>query len=144
MASEHNIELVQADGMTLIAKADSGHWVVLDLDESNGGTDAASRPFETFLMSVAGCTAVDTILILKKMQVSYKRFSIKLHATRREEHPRIPDKMKIEYIIEGENIPEDMVKKAISMSQEKYCSVSAVVKMAGIPVEWSYKIIGAN
>jgi len=139
--SGFNIELLQVNGLTLMAKANSGHWIAFDADKDIGGADAASCPFEVFLASIAACTAIDVILILKKMKVKYDSFRINLHAARRAEHPKVPESISIEYIFEGDNIPNENIEKAISLSLEKYCSISAVVKMAGIPVEWSYNII---
>ena len=141
MADEHIIELVRADGLTLIAKGDSGHWVTLDSAPEFDGYDAATRPFELFLTSIAGCTAMDVLSILKKMKVDVRDFRMKLSAKRRNEHPKVPTEIKIKYIFKGEKLPKNMIEKAIRLSQDKYCSVSAVVKMAGIPVKWSYKLI---
>ncbi|MCD6418593.1 osmotically inducible protein OsmC, partial [bacterium] len=54
---------------------------------------------------------------------------------------KIPTEVLIEYLFVGDDIPEDKVEKAIKLSQDKYCSVSAVVKKAGIPINWHYKIV---
>ncbi len=144
MANEINVELTRVDGLTLMAKADAGQCVDFDAAEAYGGTNGATRPFEAFIMSLAGCTAMDVISILKKMRVEYEKFKIKVTAIRKTEHPKVPEKIFIEYILIGDNIPEESVKKAISLSQEKYCSVSHVVKMANIPVEWKYSIIAVG
>ncbi len=146
MGKEVNVELVQVDGLTILGKADSGHWIVMDAAPDVGGNDAGIRPFETFLVSLAGCTGMDVIAILSKMRVPFKRLRVKLHAVRKDTHPKIPERVEMTYIIEGdpEKISPENVEKAIKLSQDKYCSVSAVVKKAGIPVEWDYKIVESN
>ncbi len=137
------MEIVQVEGLTLLGKADSGHWIVMDAAPDVGGDDGGIRPFEDFLVALAGCTAMDVISILKKMRVPFLRLRTKLFAERKDEHPKIPKFIQMTYIIEGnpEEIDTKKVEKAISLSQDKYCSVSAVVKMAGIPVEWKYEIV---
>ncbi|MCD6594409.1 OsmC family protein [bacterium] len=140
MANEVNIELIQVDGSTIIAKANSGHWVVMDSDTYFGGYDSATKPFELFLVSLAGCTAIDVISILKKMHIPLRKLKIELNAPRRNKYPKIPTKIDIKYIFEGENLPKENLEKAIKLSQDKYCAVSAVIKQAGIPINWIYEI----
>ncbi|MCD6417615.1 OsmC family protein [bacterium] len=135
------MELIRAKGLTLLAKADSGHWITFDAHETVGGNDAAIRPFETFLSSLAGCTAMDVLSILNKMRVKVADFKMNLFVNRAEQHPKIPTEVLIEYLFVGDDIPDDKVEKAIKLSQDKYCSVSAVVKKAGIPINWYYKIV---
>ena len=143
MGKEVNLEVIQLEGLTLLGKADSGHWVVMDAAKDVGGSDGGIRAFENFLVSLAGCTGMDVISILNKMRVPFKRLRIKLHAPRKDTHPKIPEKIEMTYIIEGNpaDIDNKKVEKAIKLSQDKYCSISAVVKMAGIPVEWKYEIV---
>lgn len=140
MANEVDVELIQVEGLTLIARAGSGHWVSMDSSPEFSGYDAATRPFELFLVSLAGCTAMDVISILQKMRTPPRKLKVKLNAMRENEHPKIPKKIDIVYIFEGDNLPKHNIEKAIRLSQDKYCSVSAVVKKAGIPINWKYEI----
>ncbi|RKZ33330.1 hypothetical protein DRQ33_04440 [bacterium] len=140
MGDEIKIELTQADGLTLLARGNSGHWVVMDADHEYGGNESATKPFELFLISLAGCTAIDVLSILDKMRIRLEKFKIELTTTRREKYPQIPKGIDILYIFEGENINRENIENAINLSHEKYCSVSAIVKEAGIPIGWRYEI----
>jgi putative redox protein len=140
MSAEYNIELQALKGQTVLVKSDSGHLTLFDVPVEHGGLGGAPSPFEAFLASIGGCTAMDVISLLKKMRVEYTSFSIEIKARRADEHPKIPTSVELIYKFEGSNIDESAVAKAIELSQEKYCSVSAVVKKAGIPVTWRYEI----
>jgi len=83
---------------------------------------------------------MDVISILQKMRTPPRKLKVKLNAMRENEHPKIPKKIDIVYIFEGDNLPKHNIEKAIRLSQDKYCSVSAVVKRAGIPINWKYEI----
>ena len=143
MGKKVTVEILQVDGLTLVGKADSGHWVVFDADESHGGHNAAIRPFETFLVSLAACTAMDVISILKKMRIPLKRLAVRLEAEREDDHPKVPKYIKLNYTISVDSpdaVDISKVKRAITLSQDKYCSVSAVVRMAGIKVDWDFEV----
>ena len=137
-----NIELKQIGNMKLHAVGNSGNDIYFDTSEKHGGDNSAATPFETFLSTVIACSAMDIIAILRKMKIDYSSFKIKLSSDRTIEHPKIPRFIDIEYILEGKNIPMENFEKAVQLSQDKYCSVSAVVKKAGIPVNWKCTVIG--
>ncbi len=142
MSKELKVHLIQGDGLTLLAKSDSNHWIVFDTSEEYGGNSGAIKPFEAFIASLGGCTGMDVLSILNKMRVPFQRLLIEITVQSVEDHPKIPSHIDIVYIIEGneKEISTEKIEHAISLSQEKYCSVSAVIKKAGIPIEWSYKI----
>lgn len=135
----YRAELSQIDGSTLWAKTSSGHSFVIDTSSIYGGNDSAPSPFEYFVASIAGCTSVDVISLLKKFGIRYEKYRIEIEAERSEEHPRVPTRVRIKYIFYGKGIDEELVKKAITLSQEKYCSLSAVVKKTAT-VEWEYEV----
>ncbi|MBN1541428.1 OsmC family protein [candidate division KSB1 bacterium] len=129
----------QIKGMSLAGKADSGHWVTLDGPEALGGYDAAARPMELFLLGVGGCTSMDVISILAKKRMNVEDFALELETDRAEEHPKVFTRIRMKYIITGKNIKEEAVRRAIELSQEKYCSASAMLKPT-VPVETSFEI----
>jgi putative redox protein len=127
-------------GMALAAKADSNHWLTMDAAETNGGMDAGSRPVELILMGLGGCTSMDVLSILQKKRVTLDDYEVLIEADRAEDHPKVFNQIKLKFIFYGKNIPEEAVKRAIELSETKYCSVSAMLsKTATITVEYEIK-----
>jgi len=128
------------DGMRFVATAQSGHAIIMDTDKDKGGFNSAPTPMELLLVSLAGCTGMDVIYILRKMKIEPEQFEIVVKAERAEEHPKVYKKTEITYLLRGKSIPEDKVKQAIELSQNKYCSVSATMKEVG-EITYNYKIV---
>jgi putative redox protein len=129
----------QLRGITLAAKADTNHWVMMDGRDSSGGEGAASTPKELLLMALGGCTSMDVIPILKKMRVHLEDFEVRLTGNAREEHPQVFTDIHIEYVFYGNTIPEADVQRAIELSTTKYCSVSAMLRDS-VKITHSYTI----
>ena len=108
----------------------NGHKIVIDADSDVGGDDLGPRPKPFMLAALGGCTGMDVVSILKKMRVEIKSLNVKVEGSLTEEHPRHFYKMHVIYEIEGENLPMEKVKKAVSLSEDRYCGVSAVYKEA--------------
>ena len=108
----------------------SGHHVMMDALPVVGGEDKGSRPKELMLASLAGCTGMDVVSILKKMRVPFTALDIRVEADLTEEHPKHYAKMHIIYEFAGEGLDPLQLKKAVDMSQERYCGVSFVYKKA--------------
>ena len=106
----------------------SGHSVLMDASQSVGGEDRGPKPMEVFLLSLGGCTAMDVISILNKMKQEVTDFKIEIESERASEHPKVYTYVKLTYIIEGRNLSPQLVNKAVNLSQNKYCSVSAMLK----------------
>ena len=134
------VEVKQADGSTLIGKGESGHWIVMDAPREFGGHEAGCKPMELMLLSLAGCTAIDIISLLNKMKVDFNDLQVKVSADRAPEHPKVFSSIKLEYYIFGKNLDEKKIEKAIRLSQEKYCSISAMLKHS-VPMTYTYKLI---
>jgi putative redox protein len=122
-----HITVQQAHDATFVARGDSNHWVVLDSIKKFGGAEAGTKPMEMVLMSLGGCTGMDVLSLLKKMRVDIDDFRIEISAERADEHPKVYTKIHIKYIFKGDDIGEDKVKKAVNLSQDKYCAVSAML-----------------
>jgi putative redox protein len=106
----------------------NGHRVIIDAKEEVGGEDKGPRPKPFMLAALGGCTAMDVVSILKKMRVEIKNLNVIVEGELTEEHPRYFHKMHVIYEVEGENLPMDKIEKAVALSEEKYCGVSAVYK----------------
>ncbi|HCK98615.1 MAG TPA: hypothetical protein DHW42_00720 [Candidatus Marinimicrobia bacterium] len=124
------VTLHRAKGSTFIAKGDSNHWVVLDSAKQFGGSEAAAKPMELVLMALGGCSALDIESLINKMRTPADEFQVKITAERRDEHPKVFTRIHITFIFKGENLNRPNIEKAVKLSQEKYCSVSAMLSQA--------------
>lgn len=108
----------------------NGHKIILDADPSSGGSNQGPRPKPLMLSALAGCTGMDVISILKKMRVEPEAFNVIVEADVTEEHPKHFTRMHVIYEFKGKDLPMDKLQKAVDLSQERYCGVSAVYKKA--------------
>lgn len=107
-----------------------GHKFITDASEEIGGNDLGPRPKQLLLVGLIGCTGIDVMSILNKMKVELDDLNIKVEADNTEEHPRVYENIHLTFIFKGKNLPKEKIKKAVSLSQEKYCGVSAMLKKA--------------
>lgn len=115
----------------------NGHKLTLDASPELGGNNKGPRPKMLMLTSLAGCTGMDVVMILKKMKIEPEAFNVRVDGYLTEDFPKYYEKMHIIYEFKGDNLPVDKLRKAIELSQEKYCGVSAVYRKA---IELSYEI----
>jgi putative redox protein len=134
------VYLKQVKGLTLAAKGESNHWITMDGPEKLGGSDAGVRPKELVLMALAGCTGSDVVSILKKKRVNLTDFEINIAAQQSEEHPKVFTHIDLEYVLYGKDIKEKDVERAIELSTETYCGVSAMLKKA-MTINHTYRIV---
>jgi putative redox protein len=107
-----------------------GHKIILDADPAAGGEGRGPKPKLLMLSALGGCTAMDIVAILKKMRVKIEGLNVIVEGDLTEEHPRHFSKMHIIYEFRGKELPPDKLQKAIDLSSEKYCGVSAVYRKA--------------
>jgi len=112
------------NGIEFLAEGDSGHQITIGFSKDIGGKDNGPSPMELLLHGAAGCTGIDILLILKKMKVEVEEFKVNVEGERAEDHPRRFEKIKMEYIIKGNGLTDKNVKRAVELSQEKYCSAT--------------------
>ncbi|MEA1986440.1 MAG: OsmC family protein [Candidatus Marinimicrobia bacterium] len=108
----------------------NGHEIILDADKNVGGEDKGPPPKPFMLIALGGCTAMDVISILGKMRVEVEDFHVRVEGELTEEHPKHYHKMHVIYEFKGENLPMDKIKKAVKLSEDRYCGVSATYKKA--------------
>jgi putative redox protein len=108
----------------------NGHKIIIDAEPDVGGEDLGPRPKPFMLAALGGCTAMDVVSILKKMRVDFKSLNVTVEGDLTTEHPRHFYKMHVIYEVEGRDLPLDKIEKAVSLSEEKYCGVSAVYRKA--------------
>ena len=104
--------------------------IKLDADEAVGGKNTGPRPKPLTLVSLGGCTGMDVISILGKMRVVPEYFNVEVTGELTEEHPKYYDKLHIRYIFRGDDLPMEKLEKAVTLSQERYCGVSEMLRKA--------------
>lgn len=121
------------ENMAFEAELD-GHKFVMDANEKVGGQDKGPRPKAYLLTALCGCSGMDIVSILKKMHVTGYSFEMQADADMTEDHPKVYSKIYFNFYFEGDNLPLEKIKKAINLSQERYCGVAAMLKQVA-PIE---------
>ena len=132
-------KVIQIAGVTFNGLTNSNHWVPMDGPKEFGGSDAGIRPKELLLLALAGCTGSDVASILGKMREPLTRFEVHIEADMAEEHPKVYTDIRVIFKLWGDEIKTANVEKAINLSTEKYCAVSAMLKPS-VNISESYQI----
>ena len=122
------------EGMRFIGETDK-HSIILESDYL--GEQKAPAPMEALLMSLGGCTGMDVVAILRKMRNEPRKFEIEIEGGTAQEHPKVYTKVHLKYIFWG--VDYEKAKKAVELSQNRYCPVSATLRRGGTEV--TYEII---
>ena len=131
------VTVQRAKGSTFIGKGPSNHWVVIDTEKHFGGSESGSHPMELVLIALGGCTAIDVETIIKEMRIQVNDLRIEITSEREQEHPKVYTKIHLQYSFQGKNLNEDFIKKAVELSQNKYCPITAMLKKSA---EITYEI----
>ena len=123
---KEKIDCSWKDGMTFEAEV-NGFKLTLDAVENVGGRDLGPRPKPLTLVSLGGCTAMDVISILKKMRVEPDYFNVSVEGELTDEHPKYYHKIHTIYEFRGDDLPMQKLEKAINLSQDRYCGVTAML-----------------
>jgi putative redox protein len=108
----------------------NGHEIILDAAGEVGGENKGPRPKPLLLTALAGCTGMDVVAVLKKMRVELDDFKVYVEGDLTEEHPKQFTHMHVIYEFKGKDLPEEKLQKAVSLSEERYCGVSAMFRKA--------------
>ena len=101
-----------------------GHTLTIDADTDFGGIDSGPTPKPLLLLSLTGCTGMDVVSLMNKMRVEYADFEVKVDGELTNEHPKYYNKIHLTYSLRTKPEYHEKVKKAVSLSQERYCGVS--------------------
>ena len=115
------------DALAFDATADSGHTVRIDTSVEGGGLGSGMNPKKMLLGALNACSGMDVVDILKKMRVNFSQFEIEAQAEQTEDHPKVFTSVDMVYRINAQPEDLDKVKKAVTLSQEKYCGISAML-----------------
>jgi putative redox protein len=128
------VHLKWTEGLQFVARAGNGPAVVVD--SSDGGSGMG--PMQMVLVGVAGCTAIDIILILQKKRAPVTRFMVNITGEQAVTNPKRYTRIHIEYILHGKGIKPKAVEQAIELSETKYCSAMASLNAR---FEHNYRIV---
>jgi putative redox protein len=123
-------------GEKFAAMSPSGHMIVVDSDRQ---TNSAPGPMELVLMALGACTATDVVTVLQKKRQKLTSLEVVCSGERATQPPTVWTKLEIVYRLRG-NLEDAAVKHAIELSEEKYCSVAAMLKKTA-KITWRYEIL---
>ena len=125
------------------AESETGHSVQMDGPPDQGGENRGSRPMEMLLMGLGGCASFDVLSMLKKGRQQVTGCVAELEAERADAVPAVFTRIHLSFVVTGHGLKEAQVKRAVSLSAEKYCSASIMMEKAGVEVTHSYRIEAA-
>lgn len=124
MSTKHQITVKQETGEHFTAHFANNYQFSISGSEDIAG----ARPKQLLLASLAGCTGIDVVSLLAKMRVEYSDFSLSVEADLTDEHPKVYSAIYLTYHIKVNEADKEKVEKAVKLSEEKYCGVSAMLK----------------
>ena len=125
----------QGGGAYLGRSTNGGQVQIGELDGRPGAS-----PMDLLLMGLAGCTAIDVAMILEKKRQNLQDLRVRVRGKRAADHPKVYVEIEIEYLLWGEGLDPRAVEHAIQLSEEKYCSASAMLGKTA-EIRHAYKIV---
>ena len=110
-------------GMAFESTNPSGRTFMIDASPNDGGEGNGLRPKALMLSSLAGCSALDVVHLIKKMKLKVDDFKMDIIARLTEEHPKYYDQVTVEYHFYGKQLHEAKLTRAVNLSVEQYCGV---------------------
>ena len=138
-----NVSVDWQGDMEFVGTSDSGHSITMDAGAAVGGHDKGARPLELMALSLAGCTAMDVISILKKKRQDVTGFQVEVHTENAAAHPKVFTSIHIKYTLHGHSIAPKAVERAMELSETRYCPAQAMLS-AVAPTTLSYEINEAS
>ena len=123
-------KIMWVKAVSFAGETGSGHSVVMDGPPEAGGDNQGPRPMELVLLGLGGCSAFDVVTILKKGRHSVTNCEVEISAERSESIPKVFTKIHMRYIVSGDALSTKAVERAVSLSAEKYCSVSRMLEQS--------------
>ena len=126
-------------GQQFVATSPSGHAMTIDSDRAS---NKAPGPMELVLLALGACTATDVVMILEKKRQKLESLEVICSGERAADPPTVWTKVEILYRFRGQ-LDDAAVKHAIQLSEDKYCSVAAMLKKTAA-LSWRYEILPPN
>jgi len=127
--------------MRLIGKNKDGLETIFDTVPAVGGENTAATPMEVMMQSLAACSSMDVLSILRKKRKQIDEFWVEIEGERTEEHPKIFKTVHLIYNLKSPDAQESDLIRSIELSQDKYCGASAMFKLAGCEVTYEAKLL---
>jgi putative redox protein len=134
--------VVLRDDSIFTGYSSNGHSVPLDTSKASGGHDAGFSPMELMLTALGGCTGMDVIGVLRKKRQDVTGLEVQVEGLRADEHPRVYTEIWVKFIVTGHSVSPVAVERAIELSRDKYCGVSATLRGTAT-FHYSHEIIEA-
>ncbi len=127
---------LEGDGLRLVAETGSGHRIVMDTAEGDGG----ARPAELLVVAQAGCTAMDVVSILRKKRQRFTRYEVRVTGDQRDDpHPHVFEQLRVIHVVEGD-VEVEAVRRAIELSATRYCTVTGNLASGVAEVHHAYVV----
>jgi putative redox protein len=127
------------NGERFAAVGSSGHAVVIDSDRQS---NTAPGPMELVLMGLCGCTATDVVSILRKKREPFTALEVRAEAERAQQPPTVYTSIHLIYTVSGP-VSSKAVEDAVRLSEEKYCSVAAMLRSTA-KMSWEIRLLPAE
>ena len=119
----HKVTTTWKNKMLLESDNPLGKNLLMESGPDFGGSNQGLSPKALMLSSLGGCTGLDVLSLLKKIRVEIEDFKVIVNGELTEEHPKYYDKVSIDYYFIGTDLNKENIKKAVSLSEERYCGV---------------------
>src|SRR5690554_675562 len=127
-----------------VGESGSGHALVMDGPPDHGGRNMGVRPMEMLLLGVGGCASFDVVDILRKSRQAVAGCETQIEAERADAVPAVFTRINLHFRVSGRGLKESIVKRAVAMSAEKYCSASIMLGRAGVEMSHSFEIVDGD
>lgn len=119
-------QVTWVDGVQFVAES-AGHSIVID-GAPGFGRDTGMPPMRLLLLGAAGCSAMDVIHILKnRMRKTVTGLRVEVNADQAEDHPKVYTRIELKYLVKGQGLKEKDVRRAIELSNTKFCSAAIML-----------------
>lgn len=140
MAKESRADIVFKGGMKFEGRSErAGTTVAVDF-ASEGGPIAGHTPMELLLTSLAGCSGQVAVGLLKRMGQEVEDLTVHARGEKKEIHPAVFTSIALEFEFKGGKLDPAQVEKALALSEERYCPVWAMLKLAA-PITATYRLL---
>lgn len=129
------------DGVMFVAESGSGHAVVMDGAPDHGGRNMGPRPMEMVLLGLGGCSSFDVIAMLKKARQAVTDCRVEITAQRADAVPALFTEIALHFVVTGKDLKVSQVERAVSLSAEKYCSVSLMLGAGGVKISHTVEVL---